>query len=342
MALESDDSIVNLFSRFASATERPEEKDHNLDSSFDTAGEEVSRPNDGEAALELTQDAIVTVCNPSANSATNDSQCNGVVIENPVFDIELPSISQIHMSQVEELPSPLRRQIVSKIEEADNKAQRRRDKTSIPSVQPNDCGYARFFQVDMRRMMKLAAVKAGQPSSSRDPISVSQLESLPFEMQLQIANDDDRPVGVRSRNSRRSARLNRKVAELSQKCVAVDRKAEQSTRKDSVLAHDLQGGEGCSPTCSFYLENVKPMSIFLDENDAQKDEAVGYVVRFLELCAEENRFSDAAVLLRSIRNRDDDWSANAFEKVFESVNYKAKERLGCGLDRDWIMSGKSL
>ena len=50
----------------------------------------------------------------------------------------------------------------------------------------------RFRQTSLKRLMRLAAVKSGNDSTD---LSLTQLGTLPLEIQLQVANGDSRPVG---------------------------------------------------------------------------------------------------------------------------------------------------
>jgi len=138
--------------------------------------------------------------------------------ESPLM-IELPPMSQIRMSQVEALPNNMQQQIYSRM-----------NRTAIDSieevvdltdgVQPLDCDVAkrqgfeegdhqqpinRFRQTDLKRMMKLAAVRSGHESSG---ISLTQLEQLPLEIKLQVVNRDDRQIGVLSQQYQRKADFN--------------------------------------------------------------------------------------------------------------------------------------
>jgi len=51
-----------------------------------------------------------------ADAITKDD-CTSSLVDEPPIDFELPPLSQIHMSQVEELPSPMRRQVHQKMKE---------------------------------------------------------------------------------------------------------------------------------------------------------------------------------------------------------------------------------
>jgi hypothetical protein len=204
----------------------------------------------------------------------------------------------------------------------------------------------RFRQIDVRRIMRLAAIKSGEQSLAPtfgDPVSLTELESLPLEMQLQVANHDNGPVGILSQKNRIT--LPAKVRSQPQKRPQKNTVVPLTTEAVAVCPGDgcatyPKYSENASKSGSFFMENIRPLAIFMDENNSSDEEAVNSVIQFLELCVEELRFSDAALLLRSIANRSDEWSGegDAFEQIFDAVNTKSARVLGDGLDKDWIMS----
>lgn len=123
-------------------------------------------------------------------------------------DLVLPPFSQIHMSQVAELPSPLRKNIIAKVMCPSTKgpANLSRDdllQKPVASVDADfgvaerctDSMHARengdapaMRQLSVKRMLKLAAVKSGQDTALSNrlggSVSLTQLECLPLEMQL--------------------------------------------------------------------------------------------------------------------------------------------------------------
>lgn len=258
-------------------------------------------------------------------------------------DIALPALSQIHMSQVEVLPSPLKKQIVSRME-----AERVRNASPLIDrggiVVARD---ARFRQTDVKRMFRLAAVKAGErevSSMSGSAISLTQLESLPLEVQLQVANDDYRGLGAlspekRSKKALPSARL---------KTDRASDRSQPKRRGSPVTVQHATPTKSCdeeptvfhvvaTDTRHFFRDNVWPLCIFMDENPEAEKEATRQVTEFLCLCITETRLSDVVVLLRSIKDRNDLWSSLAFDSIFESVDRKVQECFRARLDKDWVL-----
>lgn len=273
------------------------------------------------------------------------------------FDIEIPSLSQLHLSQVNQLPSPMKHSIFSNIEAA-NKEQKR-----VYETDNNSTKGSRFLQTDMRRMMKLAAVKYGDetiPGSTDIGISMTQLESLPLGMQLQIVNDDNRPLGLLPRKNRNSSdsssgRFVRPRVDIV--TVAHDRSKpnENSSffqgsfancNEDVTIVDSDSDIHNQAPPVSldltkqsFYQENVKPLMVFMDKNDGNNDEAIRQVLEFFHVVvSEEERHLDAMVLLRSIKRRGDAWSVHPFELIYEKVNSTMRHTFGHELDRQIIES----
>ena len=113
--------------------------------------------------------------------------------------IELPPLSQIHMSQVEALPPDLKQQIVSRMKKRGASIVQRSIDTHGTKNEYFDHSEInsanRFRQTDLKRMMKLAVVKSGRDETG---ISLTQLDALPLEIKLQVVNQDTRRIGVLS------------------------------------------------------------------------------------------------------------------------------------------------
>ena len=273
-------------------------------------------------------------------------------------DIALPSFSQLHMSQVAELPSPMRKSIVARIsagglsETSDSNRREPATVTSNTVVKPRVAGRrpkndhakegAAMKQLSVKRMFKLAAVKSGQDETLSDTlggsVSLTQLECLPLEMQLQVANNDEIFFGHRSPSSTRKKRH-----QLREAGTITGHHDKASRPKDTNGSQKECRGEENEPVVryrapliseqpSFYQENIAPLMHFMDANSEAEGEAVQTVLEFLHICVGEHRFSDAVKLLRSIKNRDDTWSGNAYQEILASVNEQTQAALGKPLD----------
>jgi DNA repair protein REV1 len=252
--------------------------------------------------------------------------------EEDELDVAIPSLSQIHMSQVAELPSPFRNHIRSKIEQ--EKAKKKVADCTHMSLEQKS---SRFFQTDVQRMFRLVAVKSGERPLENEPglaVSLTQLECLPFEVQLQLANNDKRRIGFLSPGKKKSARSGATVGKSeSHSC----KKHDEMTKpiNESINASESSVDEITDPR-AFYSENVLPLRVFMDENPVCA-EATTLVTSFLSICVTEGRVPDAIVLLRSIKNRNDAWGNFAFESIWLSVKSEIETYCGSQLDIEWAL-----
>jgi hypothetical protein len=326
--------------------------------------------------------------------------------------LALPPFSQIHMSQVQALPQSLQKQILARIEIAEHLEDFSRERTeticiddendntmtlfhgAYPAIQDTEDGLAegplsyrisaakakkaprlseqssaRFRQSSLQRMMRLAAVKAGKETTE---ISLTQLDQLPLDIQLQVANGDFYSVGSLSqrkhpphpkersltpsnrRSSIQSSNGNRDLMPSmrrgEQAFVTVKDKPPTSSIEQKGGApfdmgsqkHSTVNTEADEPIehdpRAFYVENVAPLKVFCDENSSLACDTVQQVVTFLKTCLTEGRSRDVVVLFRSVRNRADGWSNQ--EVLYEIARALDNEQMkvnGTRLDIDWLL-----
>jgi hypothetical protein len=327
----------------------------------------------------------------------------------PSTQIELPPLSQLHMSQVEALPPELRRQIMARIDttecyrdsskvqqevicihdpesgsltkagvvtgcEVERKPAKKQTNPSAPSSPEHDSAAAKFRQTSLTRMMRLAAVKSGEVETA---ISLTQLDHLPLELQLQVVNDDLGPIGALSPTKlpRPHASSHKEVSKSVQRATHA---SEVSGGNDGVvLAHQRDSpthflwSENLSMEMdappmeekdtheteeedveddeilvtlpprdqrAFFRENVAPLKVFLDENSPSNKEAVETVISFLCQCVTEGQLRDVVVLFRSIRNRVDSWSdVLVLEQLAQALDERHFEIYRKRLDIDWFL-----
>lgn len=256
-------------------------------------------------------------------------------------DIALPALSQIRMSQVQVLPSPLRRQIKAKMEmERKSKARA----AVMAEAEAAAVFKPRFRQTDVQRVMRLAAVKAGHQNAGTDDarrLSLGQLESLPFEVQLQVTNNDELGVGTLSRQSHTHRKKQQRLLMTIKRAKSAlplstrSKKAESPARHQAPLMPSIEFDSVEDPN-EFFQQNVLPLSVFLDENSPDSEAAFNHVLNFFRLLMDENLHWDVARLLRSIRNRSDGWggATKVFQDIFEDVNNQVVDATGMQLDID--------
>ena len=88
---------------------------------------------------------------------------------------------------------------------------------------------------------------------------------------------------------------------------------------------------------SFYRENIAPLKSFLDEHDANDDESKRRVHDFLDTLVREGRLHQVVKLLRSIKNRRDDWGNEVYGQIIDKADESIRQVTGCSLDRSWLM-----
>lgn len=228
-----------------------------------------------------------------------------------------------------------------------------------------DQGNRRFRQPSLRRMMRLAAVKSGQETTG---ISLTQLEHLPLEIKLQIVNEDARSVGALSQRKpvamkglsskdRLSTSIPDKEGNRKHAMKTIDKPAEW--QQDDIVETDSEE-ESATPAAprttavdtssegkdeplpkgpdNIYEEDILPLKLFLNENPPVDPEAVNNVIQFLKTCLREGRLRDMVTLIRSIRNRRDDWGdLVVLEDIVQSLDEEHLQIHGTRLDVDWLI-----
>jgi impB/mucB/samB family C-terminal domain len=298
------------------------------DDMIDGADETV----DLQAESEDDDDSVEILVHPGSSSIPCDvDDC----------DIALPALSQIRMSQVQVLPSPMRRQITSKME-----MERKSKVRAAEMMEAGAVSKPRLRQTNVQRVLRLAAVKAGHQDSATDDsrrFSLGQLESLPFEVQLQVTNNDDLGVGTLSEPSHTHRKKQQHLAIANNMTKAAlslstrSNKAELPPRAAQALLLPFIEFDVVEGPNEFFEQNVFPLSLFLDEHSSDSDAAaLNHILEFFRLLVEENRHWDVARLLRSIRSRTDGWggSTKIFQDIFEAVDSYVMDATGMQVDID--------
>jgi len=347
LADTEDDGDVRLF-----YAEQRVEREHDTDEgivevsvakTFHQGGDDIPITDDSEMRIDEAVSLVISI------------------EDDPVDDIKLPPFSQIRMSQVEALPSPWRKQIQTKIESdravaanrAKEAASRRTGNRSSPVARGSGPTYkdTRFRQTDVKRMMRLAAVKSGQESLLGDagaPVSLTQLDNLPLEMQLQIANDDEHLVGNLLTGKSYDDSNDHKKA-WKPRIRGTTETRDRTTTKPALEALKTEEKALTVPLIpiqvvrtdpsAFFREYHMPLAVFLDENPTADREAVSFVIQFLCLCAEESGLDFVVRLLRATKNRGDGWSREPLTSIMQAVNEKVHQlHAGARLDDEWLFS----
>ena len=268
-------------------------------------------------------------------------------------DFEIPALNQLAMSQVGFLPTPMRKKVHAKIQEQQattESATATEKRTRAVLVATKEAAVPRFRQTDVGRMMRLVAIKAGKGDPEQQGgISSTQLERLPLEVQLQVANNDTLSLGKHSSTKKASSRIVSKgnvrtktdwkrrsapsrtkpppLNSVTRKIPPQETAVKENPETIVAFVTPLDERE-------FFSENILPLSTFLDEYDVT-DESLAIVQDFVRQFISEYSWYEVVLLLRSIRNRSDDWSKDEhFHRIFQEVDAKFKVETGDDFDFD--------
>ena len=263
-----------------------------------------------------------------------------------VYNYHVPPTSQLHMSQVQVLPSSIRRQIMAKLKQREGKLEF--NHAANHGITSLATGEHEYQQLSVKRMFHLAAVKSGNKSISHplsNSMTMTQLDRLPLAIQLQIANNDQKELG---------SLLNRKSAlfetDQQKKRRGRDAKANSlivtnTSAKRPQRAIQTNVTQEVEPATfqydsmnprEFYLENILPLRRWMDFNSDASEGALDHVLSFLSICVEEDRLDDVVKLLRSIKNRRDTWNAAPFSVIVSRVDDMTYKSKGKRLDIEWL------
>lgn len=324
------------------------------ESNLEVSNEEQHFVDDERAVEDNDNDEVEILSN---NEAAGDaiSRSDETIDD----DVELPPQSQIHMSQVAALPSSLKRKIEARLQ-----ARQRRDAADEIEINNADED-PNWKQTNVKHLFQLAAVKAGKDSLSSslgESVSLTQLACLPFEMQLEVANNrqlDSTSAGMPAASSstgiraRASTTRGRRVAPVSPKKLfqpASESGVASYIEPDLVQVADSdEENEVDEPTIlqtfaspqtvdhrALYREDIAPLQQYLSESASSDMEAVERVGGFLAICAKEGRLQQVVVLLRSIKNRQDGWGGPIYSQILDRVDAIVQEQIGSQLDRTWL------
>ena len=273
----------------------------------------------------------------------------------------LPPLSQIDEEEVLALPTPLRDEILQQMKSKGARSTTSRQLTSAKSPQRTKSTFhtqhssnnpdSNLRQLSLKRMMKLASVKSGQEDDRS--ISLSQLDRLPLELQLQIANNEEGPLRSRHRQTRSND--NKSDARGS------------PHRKTNRSPHRTKGGpmtsnasvtgplrinddeEGTHPNFlvssldeddhvgDFYHTNILPLTKWMNDHLDPSSDDIDLVKDFFVALLDEKRLDDVTSLLRAIKRRGDIWARNECEGLLDFIDDRLIATEGRKLDRRYLL-----
>lgn len=168
-------------------------------------------------------------------------------------------------------------------------------------------------QVSVKRMFKLNSIKSGEEAFDGN-YTLSQLDCLPLEVQLQIANSDNTTIAKKPSRNTVVRRVPTKTSNASAEIDLTGTFHSGSDDEDNGL-EELQE----EPPSNFYKDNIVPLKDFMSSNPDPDAEAVESVKEFLVVCIREWRLDDVVVLLRAIRNMADGWNSDLYKELRDSA-----------------------
>ena len=181
-------------------------------------------------------------------------------------------------------------------------------------------------QPSVTRMFKLASVKCGEEEMGDNDLSLSQLDCLPLELQLQIANGDDVEITKRPRQSPKS-----KESIVGDQMIDTNEMLPNSMQNQGYYTSED------SSTVNFHEENIVPLLDFISTNPNPDESAVSAVHDFLSCIIQERRIEHTTIFLRTIKNNlKDGWSNDIYRQLRKVALDEIKQKTGSVLDVKWL------
>ncbi|KAL3816204.1 hypothetical protein ACHAXA_007322 [Cyclostephanos tholiformis] len=243
----------------------------------------------------------------------------------------MPFFSQLDQDVLRSLPENILMEVRATYGHQSNN-QTSRDPSLRRSSNPskshrNDKPIPIIGQASVRRMLKLACVKSGDEQLVRRDLSLSQLEYLPLELQLQVANDDDVKIMKKSKHK------TNKTMKFDQNNLT---DVEVLTVYSSPVKEDRGRVSSENYFTNFYHENILPLQGFISSHPNPDSNAIDTVRDFLSLCVCERRFDDAVIFLRTIKNMNNGWDNNNYSLLRKSTIDQINSMTGNVLDAKWL------
>ena len=263
----------------------------------------------------------------------NAENCNAQSVWQNHATNNVPTYSQLDPDVLTELPDDILKEVQQsygkKIDHVPKHTtqrpfaspkSKRGKKTDKPIVIPG--------QVSVKRMIKLANVKSGDDKlqCANEDFTLSQLDCLPLETQLRIANNDDVRVSFRSADLSNTSKL-----------AAANHKALESDAAHEDV-YDYSPNTCCDMfrnSRNFYHENILPLHEFIQSYKPDNGN-IKSVIDFMTICIQERRMGDVIVFLRSIKNMQNGWSSSIYEQIKESAVDEVHRLNGYYLDVEWF------
>ena len=248
----------------------------------------------------------------------------------------LPTYSQLDPDVLTELPDDILKEVQQsygkKIEHAPQYT------TQLPFASPKSKRSKKVEksivipgQVSVKRMLKLASVKSGDDKlqCANEDFTLSQLDCLPLETQLRIANNDDVRVS-------KAGELNQRRSNGPKATANTNRSIEENSVEEDANDNSSSSCDSFRDSRNFYHENILPLQEFIQSIPQPGNDNVKSVVDFLTICIQERRVGDVIVFLRSIKSMQNGWNSSIYDQIKESIVCEVHRLNGYYLDTDWL------
>ena len=188
-------------------------------------------------------------------------------------------------------------------------------------------------QTSVRRMLKLACVKSGDDHLNGSAVTLSQLDNLPLEVQLQIANGDAITIAKEHKYKTKSSYISSRSNAIDQ---GNDSDVEVFSLQNSYVDKEEDSESGEDPSANFYQDNIAPLQEFITANPDPDAATVESVKDFLLLSIAEKRIDDTVTFLRSIKNMKGGWGKQVYSQLIESATKQIHSTTGSMLDSRWL------
>jgi len=201
----------------------------------------------------------------------------------------------------------------------------------------------RYRQYDVKCMLKLASIKSGEDKLNYEggQVSLTQLDSLPLDIQLQVANEGNASIQYQSRypsiarhqKSRNGTNIIEKtdIIEIDSQSVSSGASGEMYDDHEDDNCDDEDIVEDDEEKCDAFVIRER-----MDEKKDPSVEDIELMEDFLCTCVSESRLDDVVSILRLIKMRSDVWGMIHYQSLLGKAEQLIKTYEGRCLDKEWF------
>jgi len=256
---------------------------------------------------------------PSPNEAITDETYTGIPSNYKASVITTPSTFSTRYSTKSSGPkkSNAQRPVKGSNGASTNYEVKSKNKASVHKIGQAVRRFdGRYRQYDVKCMLNLASIKSGAKKLSLhgEEVSLTQLDALPLELQLQVANNNCDELSMPPASSPRKKMChNKKVIQVEYS-------------EDSYPANE-PSSQSISSVISKYdtFQDVLVLSRWMDDHSIPAKSQIQKVLDYFNICIVEKRLEITVKFLRLIRNRSDAWGEQ-YERFLNAVDTEIKKK----------------